>query len=524
MKSRPVVFISLEEYDNLGVGYLCAVLSLAGYNAKNFDFRLPKKIILEKLQEMNPMIVGFSVIYEDYIDVFADMMRFLRNAGITCHFVAGGFYASLRHEEIFEMLPSLDSVVRFEGENTILELAGCLSEGRGWKKVKGIAYKEGSIIITNPLRPPERDLDVFPYPCRATLKEYALGKKFATLIAGRGCAHNCIFCNIHDFYKRSSGEIKRLRKAENVVSEMEYLHKKERCSVFLFSDDDFPVSRGRDIGWIESFCSELRLRKLDKGIMWKVNCRPDDIDHEIFTMMKEHGLCHAFLGIEDGTDEGLARLNKNMSVEESLRGINILKQLRIGFDYGFMLFQPSSTFASIIENLSFLENICGDGYTPVSFLKVQPYFETRLERDLRKEGRLKGRPGHLDYDYTDKSLDHYFLFVTDCLREWLLGKKGLLNFLKWARNYLLVYSRYFDSSAEFSEISDNVRSITIHSNLFLLETLKELAGLFETGRFNNGDYNSLRSYRERIYSLHDESRIGINNQMKLLLQLSEQGK
>jgi anaerobic magnesium-protoporphyrin IX monomethyl ester cyclase len=524
MKSRPVVFISLEEYDNLGVGYLCAVLSLAGYNAKNFDFRLPKKIILEKLQEMNPMIVGFSVIYEDYIDVFADMMRFLRDAGIRCHFVAGGFYASLRHEEIFEILPSLDSVVRFEGENTILELADCVSEGREWNKVKGIVCKEGNTIITNPLRPPERDLDKFPYPRRAPLKEYALGKKFATLIASRGCTHNCIFCNISDFYKRSSAGVKRLRKPANVVSEMELLHKKEGCSVFLFSDDDFPASRGRDMGWVELFCSELRLRNLDKRIMWKINCRPDDIDHEIFTMMKEHGLCLAFLGIEDGTDEGLACLNKNMSVKDSLRGINILKQLRIGFDYGFMLFQPSSTFTSINENLTFLETICGDGYTPVSFLKVQPYFETRLEKALHKEGRLKGRPGYFDYDFTDKSLDHYFLFVSDCLREWLLGNKGLLNFLKWARNYLLVYSRYFDSSTEFSEIFDNVKSITAYSNLSLLETLKELTGFFETGRFNNGDYNSLRDYKERICSLHDESRIGINDQMKLLLQLTEQRK
>ena len=40
-----------------------------------------------------------------------------------------------------------------------------------------------------------------------------------------------------------------------------------------------------------------------------------------------------------------------------MRGIDILKRLEIGFDYGFMLFQPASTFKSINDNLELFKTI-----------------------------------------------------------------------------------------------------------------------------------------------------------------------
>ena len=126
--------------------------------------------------------------------------------------------------------------------------------------------------------------------------------------------------------------------------------------------------------------------------LWSGEIRP-------FEMMKSNGLFLVFIGIEDGTDSGLKRLNKHMSVSRSLAGINTLKKLEIGFDFGFMLFQPSTTFRSLNENLDFLEKICGDGYTPLTFIKLMPFYETRIEKELFAEGRLKSEPGNLDYDF-----------------------------------------------------------------------------------------------------------------------------
>lgn len=513
MNAHPVAFIAFEEFDNLGVGYLSSVLSEAGYESSVIDFKGKKEEILKILKKLKPLIVGFSVIFQYHIYEFEELISYLRKGGIKCHFTAGGQYASLRYEDLFEIIPSLDSIVRFEGEYTFLELVNCINQGTDWKNIAGITYKIKGRLTVNALRPVEKDLDNFPLPMRSPLKEYALNKKFATILAGRGCLNNCSFCYLQEYYKQSSGPHKRIRKPEKVVWEMELLHNEMECSVFLFQDDDFPVKPNNSSEWIEKFCRKLKARKLSDKIIWKINCRPDEIDYESFLMMKNHGLHLVFLGIEDGTDSGLKRLNKHLTVSKSLEGINILKKLEIGFDYGFMLFQPSSTFRSVNDNLDFLREICSDGFSSVTFLKMMPYCATPVEKELRNEGRLKGKPGFLDYDFLDESMNHYYKFTSDCLMEWLTDPDGLLNLSKWARNYISVYSRYFGFAYDISLISNDLRRIVSESNLFLLDTMKELAILFESGKYNNGNYNNLRSYSENIVIKHQQYSEQIKNIM-----------
>ncbi|MCX6254076.1 MAG: cobalamin-dependent protein [Bacteroidia bacterium] len=524
MNTHPVAFVAFKQFDNLGVGYLASVLSEAGYEPMIIDFQYTKEEILKILKNLKPLIVGFSVIFEYHIYEFKELMSHLRKGGVNCHFTAGGHYASLRYEELFKLIPSLDSVVRFEGEYTLLELVNTIHSGADWRKVKSIAFKDDGTLITNPLRPLEKNLDNFPVPIRSPLTEYALDKKFATILAGRGCIHDCLFCNIGEFYKQLSGPKKRIRGPAMVVREMELLHHEKECSVFLFQDDDFPVRTEKGSEWIKTFCRELKNKKLIDKIMWKINCRPDEIDYDVFAMMKNHGLYLVFLGIEDGTDNGLKRLNKHMTVAKSLEGINLLKKLEIGFDYGFMLFQPSSTYGSVKDNLDFLREICGDGYSPVTFLKMLPYFETRIEKELREEGRLKGNPGFFDYSFLDESMNHYYDFITDCLMVWLRDSDGLLNISKWARNYISVFSHYFELTPEVLLISKDVKNTVSECNIYLLDTMKELATLFESGKYNNGNYKDLNSFREEINLKHDHFIEQINNSMAKLLRIVDYQK
>ena len=503
MNNIPVALVAFKELENLGVGYLASVLKEAGYEPEIIDFVQGKEQILKQLLKLKPVITGFSVVFQYHIYEFRELIGYLREGGIRNHFTAGGYYASLRFEELFRFIPWLDSVVRFDGEYTLLELVDCINTGKDWRKVSGIVSRNNGEITSNPLRPLETDLDKFPFPKRAPLTGYAYEKKFTTLLAGRGCVNNCSFCNNREYNKQSLGPLKRIRNPEKVVEEMEFLHHKMDCSVFMFQDDDFPVKTEKGSAWTESFCDELRRKKLIDKIMWKINCRPDEIDYDSFARMKRHGLFLVFLGIDDGTDSGLAKLNKHMSVEKSLEGINILKKLEISFDYGFMLFQPTSTYSTVYENLRFLKQICGDGYAPVTFLKLRPYFETRVEEELKKEGRLKGLPGFLDYDFLDESLNHYYEFITDCFMEWLTDPDGLINLLKWSINYISVISFYYKITPEISEISRDIRKSISESNLFLLDTMKELAVYFESGKYNNGNYSELKADRERIKSVHD---------------------
>lgn len=503
MNYNSVVFIAFEERENLGVRYMAAVLSGGGYKVHIIDFRKKHEEILKELHQAKPFIVGFSIIFEDHIYHFRDLIAYLRKEGISSHFTAGGHYASLKPAELYEIIPSLDSIVRFEGERTMLELVNHLFSKDNWKGVTGIAYKEHEELICNSIRPLEPDLDNYPYPIRSGFKEYVLDKHHTTLMAGRGCVYNCIYCNIGEFYRLPRGPSKRIRDPVKVVEEMVYYYAHHDCVVFLFQDDDFPVITKAKYEWINKFCAALKENGLVGKIIWKINCRPDEIEREPFEMMKEHGLFRVYLGIEDGTDEGLQQMNKKQQASDNLRGVNILKDLELCIDFGFMLFQPHTTFKSFRENLYFLQTISGDGYMPITFLKMLPYFGTRLEMDLRSEGRLKGKPGFLDYDFLEKPMNDFHRFVFKNFNTWLNAADGLENTAQWAKDYMFLYGYFYGSPQKIAHLSEELYTLVSTANLFMLKTLEELSVIFESGKYELKHERVLNEYKSSIDKTHD---------------------
>ncbi|GEM_PF-476405 len=499
MKGKNIVLVGIKNTENLGIGYLASVLNSAGYNVRIYCHNDFNDEILEVLREEDPVIVGFSVVYQYYIDTFINLVKFLREQGIAAHFTAGGHYPSLKYRELFSFTNALDSIVRFEGEYTLLELADCISSGRDWRHIKGIAFKCGDEIITNPLRTFEKDLDKFPFPVRPPLRDYGFGKKFATIIAGRGCIHSCSFCNLREFYRQSKGPYKRIRRPEMVVKEMDYLYKENRCSVFLFEDDDFPVKTSYGSEWIKEFCKELSQKGLSDKILWKINCRADEIEEDLFALMKSNGLYMVFIGIDDGTNEGLRSLNKHITVDKNLEGISILKKFGIGFDYGFMLFQPVTTFSTLGKNLDFLLQLCHDGYNTVMFNKLRPYYETRVEKELVEAGRMKGLPGYFDYDFIEESMNDYYNFITDCFMDWLRDTEGVVNLSRWARIYCLVYNHYNRVTDEVLKTEKEISDFIAESNHFILDSMKELSAVFESGQYIS-DKRLLKRFRIKIKS------------------------
>jgi radical SAM superfamily enzyme YgiQ (UPF0313 family) len=502
MKSNSVVFIAFEQRENLGIRYMHAMLSEHAYDVQILDFRKEKSEILQELLKTDPLVLGFSVIFEHYIYEFQELIAYLREGGMHCHFTAGGHFASLRPGELFSLFPSLDSIVRFEGEHTILELVNCLKQQNEWTGIQGLSYRKDGKVLHTPLRALEPHLDTFPFPYRSKLKDFALGKKYASLIAGRGCVHNCAFCDIKAFYGQPPGPVKRIRNPTLVVSEMEHLYKEEECSIFLFQDDDFPVVDRRNQQWINIFCRSLEEKELVGKIMWKINCRPDEVDAELFGLMKQHGLFKVYLGIENGRDQGLAQMNKQLTVADNIRGIEVLKKLGIGIDYSFMLFQPDSNYQSLRENLAFLEQVCGDGSIPVNFLKMMPYLATKVEKDLRLAGRLKGQPGFLDYDFLETSMDGLYAFVSECFASWFHAANGATNLTKWGVSYLAVYRFFYGEPKSIAELSEELKERVAEANHFIIHSMRRLSDGFEDRSYCRENNTELEAIRADIFQRH----------------------
>lgn len=480
MQGKRILFVAFLEQDNLGVGYIASIVLQNYLDVKIIDFREGNKSILELIRSYNPSIVGFSIIFQYHIDDFRRLITYLRRHKINSHFTAGGHYPSLRYAELLQTIPELNSVVLFEGEHTFLTLSRAVCSQKEWRHIDGIAYRENSRIVANPLRSLEKDLDRFPPPVRQPPKQFALGRKYATLLAGRGCYRDCAFCSIRQFYSKPSGLLKRMRRPEMVVREMELLHRELDCSIFIFQDDDFPVAGREGRRWATRFCELLTQKGLHRRFMWKINCRPDEIQPTLFQTMKEAGLFLVYMGIEDGTDVGLRLMNKHITPQTNIKAVDALKKLGISYDFGFMLFNPETTFDSVIQNIDFLERICADGSAPITFCKMLPYAETRIESILQKQGRLKGKAGFKDYDFRDPYLDCLHSFMVDCFYKWIARRDGLLNLAKWSRYYLSVYHKYYGKTPISTDLDQAMTECVSQSNNFFIETTRKIINLFNS--------------------------------------------
>lgn len=185
--SRPVMLVGFLAQANLGLGYLASVLREQGYRVEIVDFESDAQRILETAQSLQPKVIGFSLIFQFYIERFRSLIKLLRDGGITCHFTIGGHFPSLSHEHTLEFLPEIDSVVRFEGELTLLELVDRIGAGQDWQSIDGIAFRQDGRVVTNPLRALVEDLDTLPYPDRDFKPSIALGHTVMPILASRGC-------------------------------------------------------------------------------------------------------------------------------------------------------------------------------------------------------------------------------------------------------------------------------------------------------------------------------------------------
>jgi anaerobic magnesium-protoporphyrin IX monomethyl ester cyclase len=484
--SRPVMLIGFQEQANLGLGYLAATLRRDGYRIEVFDFEEDREHILAAAKALDPILIGFSLIFQFYVDRFRDLIRYLRDNDIVCHFTMGGHFPSLSYEHGLRLIPELDSIVRFEGEAALLEMVDLLGTGGDWRKTAGIAYCDEDKIVATEMRPLVPDLDSLPYPERGACRGNTtiLGRRAIPILASRGCIRTCSFCSIHVFYRVAPGKVVRTRKPAKVVEEMRLLHERDGITIFGFQDDDFPLYGVVWQRWARDFVAELHRSGLASRVIWKINCRADAVDPELFSAMRDAGLFIVYMGLESGSKQGLTTLHKQITVEQNLRAVATLKELGIMFEFGFMLFDPSTTFESVADNLDFLRTIVGDGATAASFCRMVPYDGTPIKEELARAGRLKGDICHPDYDFLDSRVDEFFHALNRMIHVsgWIHGIGALTVQIQYIKAELAAMKSLFPPIPGYLDYSATVRGITKAANEVLFEVVDDVMQQYRDGR------------------------------------------
>lgn len=487
-KGCDILLIGYETEENIGLRSIAAFLGSRGLKVSIEPYTSSQKEnILKRIFEEKPKLVCFSLIFQRMLPDFTDLICYLREKGVKAHFNIGGHFPTIEYKETLRLIKGLDSVVRHEGEFTLLELFKYLDQPEAWSEIKGIAFiRDGSLEVTAP-RPLIEDLDSLPFIVRDNNIQTYRGLGICSMLASRGCYYDCSFCSIKTFYDSAPGVRRRSRSPSNVVLEMKNLFNRG-VQIFSFKDDDFGMKITSQQNWIASFSEELKKEKIAKEILWRISCRVDEIDAEMLSKLKEVGLGCIYMGIESGSIQGLKTANKHYTAEEISHSIEMLQNIELDFEYGFMIFDPYSTFDSIEENITFLGEICKDGRAVVHFTKMIPYAGTTIAQCLKKEGRLLGDASSPNYSYKDPRINLLESFVIKTFSDMIFSQDGLVNLLQSAKFDSIVVKKFFSDKYDTQLYSKCINSLTNRCNESALETVSLAL-----------KYMKKRSYEEILY-------------------------
>ena len=331
----------------IGLGYLAAVLRQNGYSVDIYDMG-PEKLtvddIISSIKKENYQIIGIASIIANHGNSMR-VAKKVREVFPEIKIVIGGPQATFIADEILNK-GFVDVVVRFEGEETILELVSAIKNGKSLENVKGISYKKNGKIITAPQRPYIEDLDSLPFPAWDLFQLDAYVQP-GLIITGRGCPYKCIFCSASSL----SGARYRVRSGKNVVDEIEYLYNKYNINHFFFADDTFTSLKSHCF----DVCDEIINRNLD--IYWEAEVRANTVNNEIADKLAKAGCNHVQIGAESGDDQILSKIGKNITTQTIEDAVKLMLRKGISVVCSFILGHPHDTQTTVKKTLNFAKKI-----------------------------------------------------------------------------------------------------------------------------------------------------------------------
>jgi anaerobic magnesium-protoporphyrin IX monomethyl ester cyclase len=334
------------------VAYLSGYLKAGGYtditfiDAMNDD--IPDDELRALLAEADADVVATAAV-TPAIYTAERVLKIAKEVNPACVTLLGGIHATFMYTPILNEAPWIDAVIRGEGEIITLNVVRALDEGR-WPAeratVKGIAYREGEKVIATPAEPPIKDADSIVADWGILdWKKYIyvpLGVPVATPNLARGCPFTCSFCSQWKFWRDY-----RVRDPKKVVDEIESLVNDHGVGFFILADEEPTINKKKFV----EFCEELIARGLPDRIQWGINTRVTDVlrDEELLPFYRKAGLVHISLGTEAAAQLKLDLFNKETTVADNKRAIELLRRNGIVTEAQFIVGLENETAETLEE-------------------------------------------------------------------------------------------------------------------------------------------------------------------------------
>jgi hypothetical protein len=155
-----------------------------------------------------------------------------------------------------------------------------------------------------------------------------------------------------------------------------------------------------------------------------IKCRPNDVDPQLFTLLKSMGLIRAYVGIETNSDEGIVSLNRRITSEDNRRALAILRTLDIYYSYNVLIFDPEATLDGVTRNLDFMHEFSD---APFNFCRAEVYAGTPLKQILEQQRRLKGDWFAWGYEMRDPRVEVLFRIAITAFNARNFKHDGVAN-------------------------------------------------------------------------------------------------
>jgi anaerobic magnesium-protoporphyrin IX monomethyl ester cyclase len=264
-----------------------------------------------------PDVVGITAFTVQLVDVH-NTVAACKRAGVQRVVLGGPHINDFPRESVG--LKDVDAVVKGEGQQPMLDLLDAWQAGKVARGIDGVVahvddpVPEQDVYFSN-------DLDDYPIVDRS-LVDYSRyydvmgeGGVFTTVITSRGCPYRCTFCNTP-------------RHRYRVMSPARVCDELQACvdlgiREIYFVDDTFNITNKR----VHALCDEIIRRGIQ--ISWTVRFRVKGVDVPLLEKMKAAGCTRIQMGVEQGTEEGLLRLKKDVTSREIEQAFRLARQVGI---------------------------------------------------------------------------------------------------------------------------------------------------------------------------------------------------
>ncbi len=337
----------------IGVLYIGTYLDRNGFDVEIIDTKIEDDyidLISEKVKENDYLFVGFTVIIGGILKNAKTITKLIREIKPDLPIVWGGIIPSILPDEcLIKYKP--DFVVRFESEETCLELARALKNKTSIEDIRGISYLRDGKIIRNPVRMPKLNLDDYLIPKWELFGRYFNKRQvpyYFLIMSSRGCPFNCTFCYKHSIDEGLRVKIPpwRGRSAKHVIKEIEYIHNNTGSRVFTFGDDNFLINKQR----AKEIFDYLREKKFYiEECIGHINCMDDEMAGYMGGIVQTFGFA-----TESASPELQKQIDKKIDLESVPGKVKKLYEKGITCATSFIVGLPDETKDDLRKNVEMM--------------------------------------------------------------------------------------------------------------------------------------------------------------------------